>query len=180
MTTCWIIQVCKYSTHCHCWIWWTGTPTGGDRWASTLTGGDWWASTLTGRTHHTYVFVLFLIHFIFLVNNQRVISNDFVSEDFYWHYTRYYYRRVTPKVDVRIVIAVTISIISVCQYYVAWSNYKSAMSYLVQIPKYRSRAKEIAIKEKLLETDKKKLRGRSKVRRPLQSGALDGQCKISA
>lgn len=86
-----------------------------------------------------------------------------IAEDFYWHYTTYYYRRVTPKVDVRIVIAVTITIISVCQYYVAWTNYKAALGYLVQVPKYRSRAKDIAVRDKLLETDKKKLRGKSKV-----------------
>lgn len=65
--------------------------------------------------------------------------------------------------DVRIVIAVTITVISACQYYIAWSNYNSAVDYLIQVPKYRMRAKEIALQDKLLETDKKKLRGKSKV-----------------
>ncbi|KAF6033727.1 hypothetical protein EB796_007969 [Bugula neritina] len=81
-------------------------------------------------------------------------------DEFYWHYYRYYYRRVTPKVDVRLVIAVTITVISACQYYVAWNNYRSAVSYLLQVPKHRTRAMQIAREEKLLETDKKKLRGK--------------------
>ncbi|XP_067939100.1 dnaJ homolog subfamily C member 25 homolog [Watersipora subatra] len=83
-------------------------------------------------------------------------------DEFYYHYYRYYYRRVSPKVDVRIVIAVTISVISACQYYVAWSNYTSAINYLIQVPKHRMRAMDIARKEKLIEIDKKKLRGKSK------------------
>jgi len=87
----------------------------------------------------------------------------YITDEFYWHYYTYYYRRVSPKVDVRLVIAVTITVISVCQYYVAWSNYHSAVSYLIQVPKYRMRAMDIAKKENLLETDKKKLRGKSKV-----------------
>lgn len=66
--------------------------------------------------------------------------------------------------DVRIVIAVTITVISGCQYYVAWNNYKSAVNYLIQVPKYRMRATEIAKKEKLFETDKKKQCGKTKVR----------------
>lgn len=71
---------------------------------------------------------------------------------------------MTPKVDVRLVIGVTITIISACQYYIAWSNYTTAVNYLLQVPKHRMRAMDIAKKEKLLETDKKKLRGKSKVR----------------
>ncbi len=40
----------------------------------------------------------------------------FVFIDYaYYHYYRYYKRKVAPKVDVRIVIAATISVISVLQ-----------------------------------------------------------------
>ena len=85
-------------------------------------------------------------------------------DEFYYHYYRYYYRRVTPKVDVRIVIAVSITVISACQWYIAWNNYNSAVNYLLQVPKHRMKAMEIAKKERLIETDKKKLRGKSKVR----------------
>ena len=37
------------------------------------------------------------------------------TEEHYAHYFYYYRRRVAPKVDVRIVIAVTITVISVVQ-----------------------------------------------------------------
>lgn len=84
-------------------------------------------------------------------------------DEFYYHYYRYYYRRVSPKVDVRLVIAVTITVISAIQYYVAWNNYSTAVNYLINVPKHRMRAMDIAKKEKLIETDKKKLRGKSKV-----------------
>ena len=38
-----------------------------------------------------------------------------VVEEYYSHYYRYYKRRVTPKVDPRIVVAVTITLISIVQ-----------------------------------------------------------------
>ena len=38
-----------------------------------------------------------------------------LTEEYYSHYYRYYRRRVTPKVDVRLVIVVSISVISVIQ-----------------------------------------------------------------
>jgi DnaJ family protein C protein 25 len=38
-------------------------------------------------------------------------------DEYYAHYYRYYRRRVAPKVDVRLVVIVTISIISIIQYY---------------------------------------------------------------
>jgi DnaJ homolog subfamily C member 25 len=40
-------------------------------------------------------------------------------EEYYSHYYRYYQRRLAPRVDVRLVIAVTISVISVIQYFSA-------------------------------------------------------------
>lgn len=63
---------------------------------------------------------------------------------YYAHYYRYYRRRLAPKVDVRIVLAVTITIISIIQYYSGWSKYDTAIKYFMTIPKYRNRALEIA------------------------------------
>lgn len=71
-------------------------------------------------------------------------------DEYYAHYYRYYKRRVAPKVDVRIVILVTISIISVVQYYSAWQRYESAITYFSTIPKYRNKAQDIAKQEGLL------------------------------
>ncbi|KAI8421466.1 hypothetical protein MSG28_009522 [Choristoneura fumiferana] len=65
-------------------------------------------------------------------------------QEYYAHYYRYYRRRMAPKVDVRIVIAVTISIISIMQYYSAWSKYDTAIKYFMTVPKYRNKALEIA------------------------------------
>ncbi|OWR45122.1 DnaJ domain containing protein [Danaus plexippus plexippus] len=65
-------------------------------------------------------------------------------QEYYAHYYRYYRRRMAPKVDVRIVLAVTITIISVIQYYSAWSKYDTAIKYFMTVPKYRHRALEKA------------------------------------
>ncbi|XP_028167353.1 dnaJ homolog subfamily C member 25 homolog [Ostrinia nubilalis] len=65
-------------------------------------------------------------------------------QEYYAHYYRYYRRRMAPKVDVRIVISVTITIISVIQYYSAWSKYDTAIKYFMTVPKYRNKAMEIA------------------------------------
>ena len=43
-------------------------------------------------------------------------------DEFYSHYYRYYRRRMAPKVDIRIVLAVTISIISGIQYFTSWTR----------------------------------------------------------
>ena len=61
-------------------------------------------------------------------------------------------------------IVFTVVILLCFQYWSAWNNYNTALSYLVTVPKYRMRAKEIAESEKLIEKDKKKLKGKSKVR----------------
>ncbi|XP_013192916.1 dnaJ homolog subfamily C member 25 homolog [Amyelois transitella] len=79
-------------------------------------------------------------------------------QEYYAHYYRYYRRRMAPKVDVRIVIAVTITIISVIQYYSAWSKYDTAIKYFMTVPKYRNKALEIAkaeIKEQQGKKNKK-------------------------
>lgn len=84
-------------------------------------------------------------------------------DEYYAHYYRYYRRRVAPKVDVRIVLAVTISIISLVQYYSAWQRYETAIKYFASVPKYRNRALDIAKEENLLPSEKKG-KGRSKLK----------------
>ena len=62
----------------------------------------------------------------------------------------------------RLVLAVTISLISASQYYFEWTNYNEAIKCLSQIPKYKIQAMEIAKSEGLLKKDKKADRGKSK------------------
>ena len=69
---------------------------------------------------------------------------------------------ILPKVDVRIVIALTISVISVVQYYSSWTNYEDAIKYIMTVPKYRLKATEIAKEDGLLKNDKKANRGKTK------------------
>ena len=83
-------------------------------------------------------------------------------EEMWQNYYRYYRRRMAPKVDVRIVIAVTLSLISFVQYYSAWSNYEDAIKYLASVPKYRMQATQIAKDEGMLKVDKKANKGKSK------------------
>ena len=66
------------------------------------------------------------------------------------------------QVDVRIVIAVTISIISAVQYYSSWTNYEDAIKYIMTVPKYRIKATESAKEDGLLKVDKKANRGKTK------------------
>jgi DnaJ family protein C protein 25 len=76
-------------------------------------------------------------------------------DEVYSHYYHYYRRRVAPKVDVRIVIAVTITVISVVQY-IGWSHsYNAALSAALRMPHYRTRAKGIARERGLLDRKKK-------------------------
>lgn len=82
-------------------------------------------------------------------------------DEYYAHYYRYYRRRVAPKVDVRIVVIVTISIISLIQYYSSWQRYDTAIKYFMSVPKYRNRALDIAKQENMLPNNKK-VRGKSK------------------
>ncbi|KAJ8962303.1 hypothetical protein NQ318_018282 [Aromia moschata] len=82
-------------------------------------------------------------------------------DEYYAHYYRYYRRRVAPKVDVRIVLIVTISIISAIQYYSGWQRYDAAIKYFATVPKYRNRALDIAKQDGLL-FDNKKSKGKNK------------------
>lgn len=79
-------------------------------------------------------------------------------DEIYRHYYRYYRRKMAPKVDVRIVIIATIAVISIIQYLAAKSRHKSAIEYLLTVPKYRLKALEIAKEENLLPTGKKRTR----------------------
>lgn len=63
--------------------------------------------------------------------------------EYYAHYYRYYKRRVAPKVNVWLVIVVTISVISVIQYYSACQRYESAIKYFATEPKYRHKAMDM-------------------------------------
>lgn len=71
-------------------------------------------------------------------------------EEMWAHYYRYYRRRAAPNVDIRLIVAVCITLISGIQYYSAWYRYESAIDYLTTQPKYRFQALEIAKKENLL------------------------------
>ncbi|KAL7637178.1 UNVERIFIED_CONTAM: hypothetical protein RMT77_011890 [Armadillidium vulgare] len=83
-------------------------------------------------------------------------------DQFYMNYYRAWRRRHAPNVDVRIVIAVTISLISLVQYYNGWVKYEEAIKYFTTVPKYRIRATELAKQEGLLNSEKKRVKGISK------------------
>ncbi|XP_037937296.1 dnaJ homolog subfamily C member 25 homolog [Teleopsis dalmanni] len=82
-----------------------------------------------------------------LRNDESRTDYDYMldnPDEYYAHYYRYYRRRLAPKVDVRIVIVVTLSIVSIIQYYSGWQRYDSAIKYFATVPKYRNKALEIA------------------------------------
>uniref|UniRef100_A0A2K6FXT6 DnaJ homolog subfamily C member 25 n=1 Tax=Propithecus coquereli TaxID=379532 RepID=A0A2K6FXT6_PROCO len=81
-------------------------------------------------------------------------------EEYYSHYYHYYSRRLAPKVDVRVVILVSVCAISVFQFFSWWNSYNKAISYLATVPKYRIQATEIARQQGLLKKAKEK--GRNK------------------
>ncbi|MBV99541.1 DnaJ subfamily C member 25, partial [Eschrichtius robustus] len=81
-------------------------------------------------------------------------------EEYYSHYYHYYSRRLAPKVDVRVVILVSVCAISVFQFFSWWNSYNKAISYLATVPKYRIQAMEIAKQQGLLRKAKEK--GRNK------------------
>lgn len=100
--------------------------------------------------------------------------------EYYAHYYRYYRRRVAPKVDVRLVLFVTVSIISIIQYYSLWQRYDSAIKYFMTVPKYRNKALEIAAqqqKENGAADGGKKQKGRSKPSKAEQKQELDRQIR---
>lgn len=84
--------------------------------------------------------------------------------EYYAHYYRYYRRRMTPKVDVRLVVIVTITIVSIIQYYSLWQRYDSAIKYFMTVPKYRYKAMEIAEQQKNSEAGKSAMNGGGKTK----------------
>lgn len=108
----------------------------------------------------------------------------------YSHYYRYYRRRMTPRVDVRIVVAVALIVVSAVQYFLArqryyithvrsrcvclaerkfssiciCSRYYSAISYLVETPKYRLQALEHAKALGLLSDKKNRNKSKAEIK----------------
>ncbi|CAN8004045.1 unnamed protein product [Ixodes hexagonus] len=93
-------------------------------------------------------------------------------EAVYRHYYRYYRKRMAPRVDVRLVLAVTITVISVVQYYGAWHRYRTAIDHLVTVPKYRLRAVEIARAEGFYNSSRKRDRRRKEELRDEEESVL--------
>lgn len=83
-------------------------------------------------------------------------------DEAYYHYYQYYKRRLTPKVDVRYVIAVTITVISLLQYLHKIHAYDEAVKYAMQNPKFRNQALQIIHKQGLLDNSKKTKNKRDK------------------
>ncbi|KAL3318838.1 DnaJ subfamily C member 25 [Cichlidogyrus casuarinus] len=67
--------------------------------------------------------------------------------EMYFNYYQYYKRRLTPKVDVRIVIVSIILVLSILHYVGQVTNYNLGLNYLVRDPKHRKKAEEIATNE---------------------------------
>ncbi|VDM19928.1 unnamed protein product [Hydatigera taeniaeformis] len=77
--------------------------------------------------------------------------------ELYYHYYRYYKRRYSRKIDVRLVFLSAILILSVIQYISQKTKHNQALTYLVRDPKYRTKAKELAIAEKRFQIDRQKV-----------------------
>ncbi|KAL3089973.1 hypothetical protein niasHS_006425 [Heterodera schachtii] len=75
-------------------------------------------------------------------------------EERYYNFYQYYRLRTAPRVDVRIVIAVTILLISVVQYLSAHQKYREALRYAKEQVKFRHMAIEIGRERGVLEFDK--------------------------
>uniref|UniRef100_A0A0K0F8H6 DnaJ homolog subfamily C member 25 (inferred by orthology to a human protein) n=1 Tax=Strongyloides venezuelensis TaxID=75913 RepID=A0A0K0F8H6_STRVS len=76
-------------------------------------------------------------------------------EDRYYNYYQYYRMKAAPKVDIRVVVAVTVILVSAFQYLSAKQKYSEAISYAVTVPKYRQLATNIAVERKLISYDAK-------------------------
>ncbi|CAF1140633.1 unnamed protein product [Rotaria sordida] len=124
------------------------------------------AKTLTDKEIYTEKFRAFANAYEILKDEETRADYDRMLDNpdqYYTHYYRYYRHRYAPKVDVRLVIFILISVISAIQYYSQYSNYNTAINYLVTVPKYRIQAQEIARQEGLIGNNSessKKNRGR--------------------
>lgn len=90
-------------------------------------------------------------------------------EETYGHYYRYYRRQVAPKVDVRVVIAASITVVSLLQYLHGWSRYNEAVKYALTMPKYRNKAMQRAREEGLLNNLKKGKKSKEELREEEES-----------
>lgn len=97
-------------------------------------------------------------------------------DEYYSHYYRYYRRRVTPKVDVRLVIVVAITVISVVQYFTAYQRWDTAIKHFVTVPKYRNKAIEMIQQESKEKTEGKKT-AKSKLSKTEQKDELEKQIR---
>eukprot|EP00118_Oscarella_pearsei_P028259 m.1779 g.1779 ORF g.1779 m.1779 type:complete len:329 (+) comp7831_c0_seq1:46-1032(+) len=85
-------------------------------------------------------------------------------EEYYSHYYRYYKHRVAPQVDVRVVIAGVITVVSIFQYLHRTWRYNEAIKYLLEQPKYRNKAVEVAKQKRLMENIKRHKRPKEEIR----------------
>lgn len=99
-------------------------------------------------------------------------------DEYYAHYYRYYRRRVAPKVDVRIVLFVTISIISIIQHYSAWQRYDTAIKYFMTVPKYRNKAMDMAQQQQKIDDGKEMRNGKKSKNRLSKSEQKEEQEKL--
>uniref|UniRef100_A0A183CAS0 J domain-containing protein n=1 Tax=Globodera pallida TaxID=36090 RepID=A0A183CAS0_GLOPA len=90
-------------------------------------------------------------------------------EERYYNYYQYYRLRTAPRVDVRIVIAAAILLISVVQYLSAHQKYREALRYAKEQVKFRHMAIEIARERGVLEFDKQTGKIKKKQRNGLDS-----------
>lgn len=131
---------------------------------------------------HSFFLSIFFFNFSFIIATAYEILRDTEARkdydymldnpsEYYSHYYRYYRRRMAPKVDVRLVLIVTISVISLIQYYSLWQRYDSAIKYFMTVPKYRIKAMEIAAEQQKLE-DSNNRNGKPKSRNKISKAEL--------
>ncbi|VDL88662.1 unnamed protein product [Schistocephalus solidus] len=97
------------------------------------------------------VFYLLLFSFILVLRDAEQRGEyDYMldhPEEMYYNYYRYYRRRYTPKVDVRLVLLGAILVVSTIQYIGQRTKHNQAVNFLVRDPKHRAKAKELALME---------------------------------
>ncbi|VDD83050.1 unnamed protein product [Mesocestoides corti] len=92
--------------------------------------------------------------------------------EMYYHYYRYFRRRYSPKVDVRVVIVATVLILSAIQYISQKTKHDQAIAYLVRDPKHRNKARELALAENRFRVSKQEV-GRRLTRDELKAREED-------
>ncbi|XP_065175057.1 dnaJ homolog subfamily C member 25 homolog [Sycon ciliatum] len=85
-------------------------------------------------------------------------------DEMYGNVYRYYRHRVAPKVDLRVVVAVSITIISILQYLNGWQRYNEAIKYALVTPQYRNKAKQRATEQGLLDNIRKGKKSKDEIR----------------